>query len=119
MSYVDGFVIVMPKKNLPAYLKMAKKSGKIWREYGALEYFECVGDDMNIEFGLPFPKLTKAKPDEVIVFSWITYKSKAQRNSVNKKVMQDKRLSAMCNPENMPFEMKKMSYGGFKTIVEA
>jgi uncharacterized protein YbaA (DUF1428 family) len=119
MSYVDGFVITMPKKNLPAYLKMAKKSGKIWRELGALEYFECVGDDMNINFGLPFPKLTKAKDGEVVVFSWIVYKSKAQRNSVNKKVMKDPRIAAMCNPDNMPFEMKKMSYGGFKVIVEA
>lgn len=109
----------MPKENLPAYLKMAKKSGKIWKEYGALEYFECVGDDMNVAYGMPFPKLTKAKPSEVVVFSWIVYKSKAQRNSVNKKVMKDKRLSEMCDPKNMPFEMKKMSYGGFKVIVEA
>ncbi len=119
MSYVDGFVIVMPKKNLPAYLKMAKKSAKIWKEHGALEYFECVGDDMKVQCGMSFPTLTKAKPSEVVVFSWVVYKSKAQRNSVNKKVMKDPRLSEMCDPKKMPFEMEKMSYGGFKVIVEA
>lgn len=119
MSYVDGFVIVMPKKNLPAYLKMAKKSGKIWKEYGALEYFECVGDDMKVQCGVPFPKLAKAKPSEVVVFSWIVYKSKAQRNAVNKKVMKDPRLNEMCDPNKMPFDMNKMSYGGFKVLVEA
>jgi len=119
MSYVDGFVIVMKKKNLPTYLKMAKTSAKVWRELGALSYFECVGDDVNVDFGLPFPKLAKAKPDEVVVFSWIVYKTKAQRNSVNKKVMKDPRIAQMCDPNNMPFEIKKMSYGGFKVLVEA
>lgn len=119
MSYVDGFVIAIAKKKLPSYLKMAAKSGKIWREYGALEYFECVGDDLDVEMGTPFTKLVKAKKTETVVFSWIVYKSKAHRNAVNKKIMKDPRILAMCTPENMPFEMKRMSYGGFKAMVKA
>jgi uncharacterized protein YbaA (DUF1428 family) len=118
MSYVDGFVITIPKKNLAAYRKMAAKSGKIWREYGAVEYFECVGDDLNVKMGMPFPRLAKAKAGETVLFSWIVYKSKAHRNSVNKKVMKDPRIQGMCDPNNMPFDMKKMSYGGFKVLVE-
>ncbi len=119
MSYVDGFVIAISKKNLPAYLKMAKKSSKIWMEHGALQYFEAVGDDLNVKMGLPFPKLTKVKEDETVLFSWIVYKSKASRNAVNKKVMKDPRLNDLCNADNMPFEMKRMSYGGFKVMVKA
>ena len=117
-TYVDGFVIVIPKKNLKAYFKMAKQAGEVWREHGALQYFETMGDDLNIEMGLPFAKLTKAKEDEAIIFSWITYKSKAHRNAVNKKVMKDKRIIDSCDPNNMPFKMNKMSYGGFKAMVE-
>lgn len=119
MSYADGFVIAIKKKNLPAYVKMAKKAGKIWREHGALEYIECVGDDLKVEMGTPFTKLAKTTEDEVVVFSWILYKSKAHRNAVNKKVMKDPRISSMCDPNNMPFEMKRMTYGGFKAVVEA
>lgn len=114
--YVDGFVIPMPKKSIPAYKKIAKKAGKIWLEYGALQYVECVGDDLAIAFGVPFSKLSKIKPNETVVFSWIVYKSKAHRNQVNKKVMADPRLAKM-GPEMMPFDAKKMSYGGFKTLV--
>lgn len=118
MSYVDGFVIAIAKKNLPAYLKMAKKAGKVWREHGALEYFETVGDDLKFDFGKSFIKLAKVAEDETVLFSWILYKSKAHRNAVNKKVMKDPRIEGMCDPNKMPFEMKRMSYGGFKVIVE-
>ena len=118
MSYVDGFVIAIKKKNLPAYLKMAKKSGKIWMEHGALQYFEAAGDDLDVKMGLPFPKLVKANKDETVLFSWIVYKSKASRDAVNKKVMKDPRLSDLCSADNMPFEIKRMSFGGFKVMVE-
>jgi len=119
MTYVDGFVIVLPSKNLAAYKKMAKLAGVVWRELGALEYRECVGDDLAAKWGLPFPKLTKCKPSETVVFSWIVYRSKAERNRVNTKVMKDPRIAKMCDPKTMPFDMKRMSYGGFKTIVDA
>ena len=118
MSYVDGFVLTVPKKNLAAYRRMAKKSGKIWREYGALEYRECVGDDLNVKFGVPFPRLAKAKPSETVVFSWIVYKSREHRDRVNAKVMKDPRLAGMCDSKSMPFDMKRMAYGGFKVLVD-
>lgn len=122
-KYVDGFVLVVKKGKLNEYKKMASFGGKIWRKYGALEYFECVGDDMNPKMDgmkmLPFPKLTKIKLGEKVIFSFIVYKNKKHRDSVNKKVMKD---PAMNNPEwakkPMPFDMKKMSWGGFKTLVE-
>lgn len=119
MTYVDGFVLILPKKNLAAYKKLAKAAGAVWRELGALEYRECIGDDLAAPWGLPFPKLTKCKPSELVVFSWITYRSKAERNRVNAKVMKDPRIAAMCDPRKMPFDMKRMSHGGFKAIVEA
>jgi uncharacterized protein YbaA (DUF1428 family) len=118
MKYIDGFVIPVPKKNLDAYIRMSKKAGKVWKEYGALEYRECVGDDVNIKMGLSFPKLMKLKTGEVPIFSWIVYKSKAHRDSINAKVMKDPRLAKMMNPGAMPFDDKRMSYGGFKTIVD-
>jgi uncharacterized protein YbaA (DUF1428 family) len=118
MSYVDGFVLTVPKKNLAAYRRMAKKSGKIWREYGALEYRECVGDDLKVKFGVPFPRLAKAKPSETVVFSWIVYKSREHRDRVNAKVMKDPRLAGMCDSKSMPFDMKRMAYGGFKVLVD-
>ncbi len=117
--YTDGFVIPVPKKNLPAYLAMARKAAKIWKEFGALEYHECVGDDMNIKFVMPFPKGIRAKPGEVVVFSWIMYKSRVHRDRVNAKVMKDPRMSGMCNDKNMPFDGKRMLYGGFKVAVSA
>lgn len=119
MSYVDGFVLSVPKKKLGAYQKMAQKASKIWREHGALEYKECVGDDLDVKMGVPFTKLSKSKPDETVVFAYIVYKSRAHRDKVNKKVMADKRLESMCDPKDMPFDCKRMAYGGFKTIVEA
>jgi uncharacterized protein YbaA (DUF1428 family) len=115
--YVDGFVLPVPKKNLNAYRRMAQTAGKIWREHGALEFRECVGDDLNVKMGLPFPRAIKTKPSETVVFSWIVYKSRAHRDRVNAKVMKDPRLAKM--PKTMPFDVKRMLYGGFKTIVEA
>ena len=119
MPYVDGFLLPVPKKNLAAYRKMAVLGGKVWREHGALEYMECVGDDLNIKFTLPFPKLMKLKAGEVPVFSWITYKSKAHRNKVNAKVMKDPRMKPSMEKGKMPFDMKRMCYGGFTVLVDA
>jgi uncharacterized protein YbaA (DUF1428 family) len=116
--YVDGFVIPIPKKNVKAYSAMAKKASKVWMELGALEYRECVGEDMNVSFGVPFTKLTRTKPTETVVFSWIVYKSRAHRDAVNKKVMKDPRIAKMCDPADMPFDCKKMVYGGFQVLVE-
>jgi uncharacterized protein YbaA (DUF1428 family) len=117
MSYVDGYVLPVPKNKLQAYRKIAQKAGKIWREHGALEYRECAGDDLNIKFGIPFPKLMKTKPGETVVFSWVVFKSKAHRDKVNAKVMKDPRIANM-GPETMPFDCKRMVYGGFKVLVE-
>jgi uncharacterized protein YbaA (DUF1428 family) len=117
MSYVDGFVLVVPKRKLAIYKSMARKAGKIWREHGALDYRECVGDDLKVKMGLPFPKLAKAKPGETVVFSFIVYKSRAHRDKVNAKVMADKRLMGPGMPKEMPFDIKRMAYGGFKTLV--
>lgn len=115
--YVDGFVIAVPKKNLAAYRKMAKLGAKVWKEHGALEYVECVGDDLATAMGVSFTKLAKAKPGETVAFSFIVYKSRAHRDAVNKKVMADPRMHKAPNP--MPFDMKRMAFGGFKAIVEA
>ena len=123
MSYVDGFVLMVKKKNLKAYKKMAQDGSKIWKKYGALQYFECVGDDLNPNMGgmkiLTFPKLTKLKNDETVVFSFIVYKSRKHRDSVNAKMMKDPRMN---DPQGkdmiMPFDIKRMAYGGFKVIVE-
>ncbi len=119
MRYVDGFVLPVPKKNLQAYRRMAQKAGKIWREYGALDYKECVGDDLKTKMGVPFPKSAKAKPGETVVFSYIVYRSRAHRDRVNAKVMKDPRIAAMCDPKSMPFDVKRMAYGGFKILVDA
>ncbi len=118
-NYVDGFVLVVPRKNVAAYRKMAALAGKVWREHGALDYNECVGDDMNVKCGVRFPKLANARAGEAVFFSWIVYKSKAHRNRVNKKVMSDPRLRNCCNPDKMPFDVKRMAYGGFKILVKA
>ncbi|MEP0846224.1 MAG: DUF1428 domain-containing protein [Phycisphaerae bacterium] len=118
MAYVDGFVLPVPKKNIPAYRRLAQQAAKIWKEHGALEYRECVGDDLGVKFGLPFPRTIKVKPGETVVFSWIVYKSRAQRDRVNAKVMKDPRLATMCDPKKMPFDCKRMSWGGFKVLVQ-
>jgi uncharacterized protein YbaA (DUF1428 family) len=117
MQYVDGFLLAVPKKNLPAYRRMAQKAGKVWREHGALEYRECVGDDLAVRMGIPFPRAAKIKPGETVVFSWIVYKSRADRDRVNAKVMKDPRLAKMMDSKAMPFDVKRMSYGGFKVLV--
>ncbi|MFN0243212.1 MAG: DUF1428 domain-containing protein [Planctomycetota bacterium] len=119
MKYVDGFVVPVPKKNLPAYKRMAAKAGKVWREHGALEFRESAADDLDIEMGLPFPRLVKPKSGETIMFSWIVYKSRAHRDRVNAKVMKDPRLASMMEGKAVPFDVKRMSYGGFKIIVDA
>ena len=116
MPYVDGFVLAVPKRKVLAYKRIATKAGKIWREHGALEYRECVGDDLAVKMGLPFPKLVRPKSGETIVFSWIVYKSRADRDRVNAKVMKDPRLTGMKEP--MPFDVKRMAYGGFKVLVD-
>lgn len=119
--YVDGYVLVVPKKKLSVYKKMAAEAGKVWMKYGALQYVECVGDDLKsaTKWGcLPFPKLAKAKPNETVVFSFIVYKSRAHRDSVNAKVMKDPLMDpAKHKDKPMPFEMKRMAVGGFETLV--
>ncbi len=118
-KYVDGFVLAIPKRNIDAYRRMAQTAGKVWRDLGALEYRECIGDDLKVKWGLTFPRLIKLKPSETAVFSWIVYKSRTHRDRVNAKVMKDPRLAKMMDPKAMPFDMKRMSYGGFKILVEA
>ncbi len=120
MTYVDGFVLMVPTKNLDAYWKMAEAARKVWKEYGALDYKECMGDDLADKGfgGLTFPQLTSLKPDETVLFSFIVYKSREHRDEVNAKVMADPRIKDSCDPNNMPFEMKRMAWGGFKTMVE-
>ena len=116
MKYVDGFVMPVPKKKLAAYLKIARKAGKVWMDHGALEYRECIGDDLKVKGLVQFPMLTKAKPNETVVFSWIVFKSRKHRDSVNKKVMADPRLKM--DPNSMPFDCKKIAYGGFEVGVD-
>lgn len=117
--YVDGFVLPVPKKKINAYRRLAQKASRIWHEHGALEYRECLGDDLDIKTGMPFPRGIKVKPGETVVFAWIVYKSRAHRDRVNAKVMKDPRIASMCDEKDMPFDCKRMLYGGFKTIVEA
>jgi uncharacterized protein YbaA (DUF1428 family) len=119
MRYVDGYVIPVLKKNVRAYAKMAKTAGKVWRDHGALDYKECVGDDMNVKFGTPFPRLMKVKPGTTVFFSFIVFKSRAHRDRVNAKVMKDPRLAKMMDPKKMPFDSKRMAYGGFNVLVDA
>ena len=118
MAYVDGFFVPVPKKNVEAYKKMARKAGKVWMEHGALEYREAMADDVKPGKWTSFPQSVKLKKDEVVFFSWIVYKSRTQRDSVMKKVMKDKRLAAMMDPKAMPFDGKRMIWGGFKVVVD-
>ena len=119
MRYVDGFVLPVPRKNMEAYLRIARTAGKIWREHGALEYRECVGDDLKVKWGAGFPRIARAKPGETVVFSWIVFRSRAHRDRVNARVMKDPRLTSMMDAASMPFDMKHMGYGGFKILVDA
>ena len=118
MRYVDGYVLPVPRKNLQAYRRMAQKAGKVWRDHGALEVRECAGDDLNVKMGVPFPRRMKLKRGETVVFSWIVFKSRADRDRVNAKVMKDPRLAKMMDPKSMPFDHKRMVYGGFKILVD-
>ena len=118
MKYVDGFVVPVPVKKLPAYRRMAQKAGKVWRDHGALEFVECVADDVKPGKWTSFPRSVKLKPGETVVFSYIVYKSRAQRDKVMARVMKDPRLASMMNPKSMPFDGKRMIWGGFKTLVQ-
>ena len=120
MAYVDGFLIPVPRRNMAKYRRIARLAGKVWKQHGALEYRECVGDDLNQKgMGTPFPKRTRTKSGETVVFSWILYKSRAHRDQVNARVMKDPRIVKMMNdPKMMPFDGNRMSYGGFKVIVD-
>ena len=115
--YVDGFVVPVPKKKLADYRRLSQKAGKVWREHGALEYIECVADDVKRGKLTSFPRSVKLKPSETVVFSYIVYKSREQRDRVNAKVMKDPRLASMMDPKSMPFDGKRMFWGGFKTFV--
>jgi uncharacterized protein YbaA (DUF1428 family) len=119
MHYVDGFIVPVPKKNLKAYRAMAKKASKVWRDHGALEVVECLADDVKKGKWTSFPRAVKLKPGETVVFSYIVYKSRKDRDRVMGKVMKDPRLAKMMDPSGMPFDGKRMIWGGFKTIVEA
>ena len=117
-NYVDGFVIPVPRRNIAAYKRLARKAGKIWREYGALEYRECIGDDVKPGKYTSFPQSVKLKRDETVWFSWIVYKSRRDRDRILAKVMKDPRLAGMMDPKKMPFDGKRMFFGGFKVAVE-
>jgi uncharacterized protein YbaA (DUF1428 family) len=119
MSYVDGFVVPVPRKNLPAYRRMARKAGKVWREHGALEYKEWISDDVKVGKLTSFPRSVKLKPGETVVFSYIVFKSRAHRDRVNAKVMKDPRLAEMMDLKSMPFDGKRLIYGGFKMLITA
>lgn len=115
--YVDGYVVPVPKRKVATYRRIAQSAAKVWMDHGALDYRECVGDDLNTKMALSFPRGIRSKPGETIVFAYVVFKSRAHRDRVNAKVMKDPRLSEM-GPEKMPFDCKRMLYGGFKTIVE-
>ena len=117
--YVDGFVVPVPKKKLQDYRRMSQKAGKVWREHGALEYIECVADDVKPGKHTSFPQSVKLKPGETVIFAYIVYKSRTQRDRINAKVMKDPRLAKMMDPKAMPFDGKRMFWGGFKVLVDA
>ena len=118
-TYVDGFIVPVPKRKLAAYRAMAKRAGKVWREHGALEYRECIAEDVKVGKRTSFPRSVKLKPGETVVFSWIVYKSRAQRDKIIAKVMKDPRLADFMDPKKVPFDGKRMIYGGFELFVDA
>src|SRR5262245_64359203 len=118
LAYVDGFVLPVPKKKLAAYRRMARKAGKVWMEYGALQFRECVADDVKPGKPTSFPRSVKLKPGETVFFSYIVYKSRRDRDRINKKVMSDKRITGSMDAKSMPFDARRMIYGGFKTLVD-
>ena len=119
MPYVDGFVLPVPRKHLDTYRRVARRAGRVWRDHGALEYRECVGDDLNVKKVVQFPKSVRARKGETVVLAWIVFKSRAHRDRVNARVMKDPRIAKMMEPKSMPFDHKRMVYGGFKVLVEA
>ena len=119
MQYVDGFVVPVPKKNLAAYRRSAQLAGKVWRDHGAIEFREWIADDVSVGKRTSFPRSVKRKSNETVVFSYIVYKSRAHRDQVNAKVMKDPRLAKMMDPKRLPFDAKRMIYGGFKNLVDA
>lgn len=119
MHYVDGYVLPVPKKHLQTYRRIARKAGKVWKDHGALEYRECAGDDLSVKWGVSFARRMSLKPGETVVFSWIVFKSRSHRDRVNARVARDPRLEKMMSQSSMPFDVKRMVYGGFKVIVDA
>jgi uncharacterized protein YbaA (DUF1428 family) len=117
MHYVDGYVLPVPKRNIKAYLRLARMAAKVFCEHGALEYVECVGDDLATKWGIPFPKGLRLKQGETVVLSWVVFKSRAHRDRVNARVMKDPRMASM-SMKSMPFDPKRMLYGGFKVLVQ-
>ena len=117
MRYVDGYVLPVPKKNLKTYSRMARMGKKMWMKHGALDYKECVGDDLKTQWGIPFPRMMKLKPGETVVFAFVVFKSRAHRDRVNARVM--KEMEKMGEPKDMPFDFRRMVYGGFKVMVDA
>jgi uncharacterized protein YbaA (DUF1428 family) len=118
MQYVDGYVLPIPKKHLRTYRRIARLAGKIWRKHGALEYRECVGEDFKVKWGVGFPKFAKARRGETVVFSWVVFKSRADRDRVNAKVIKDPRLAKAMKESGIPMDMRRMAYGGFKMFVK-
>ena len=118
MQYVDGFVLAVPKKNLDDYRRISRAAGKVWRKYGAIQYVEAAGDDLKVKFGVSFEKIMKVKKGETVIFSWIVFKSRQHRDQVNKKVMADPSLRKMMEKGPMPFDLKRMAYGGFNFLVD-
>ncbi len=119
MRYIDGYVVVVAKKKLAAYRKIARAACKVWMDHGAIQYVECAGDDMTVKCGVPFPRLMKLKKTETAVFAWVAYKSRAHRDRVNAAVMKDPRIAKMMAGGPMPFDMNRMTYGGFQSMVDA
>ena len=116
-QYVDGFVLPLPKNKIEEYSRLAEKAAEIWKEHGALDYWECIGDDLEAKDMVPFTQLARAGPDETVVFSWVVYESREHRDQVNAKIMADPRVKEMCDPNDQPFDCKRMAYGGFRTLV--
>jgi len=116
--YVDAFVLPVPKRKLGAYKRLSKFAGRLWKKHGALEYCECVQEDTKVPCGVPFPRIARSKPGEVVFFSWIAYRSRAHRDRVNAKVMSDPEMAKMGDPKDMPFDLKRMAWGGFEALVD-
>ena len=118
MAYVDGYVVPVPTKNVEAYRAMSIKCGTIWREHGALQFRECIADDVKPGKLTSFPQSVNLEPEETVIFAWIVYESRAHRDEVNDKVMKDPRMADMMNPDSMPFDGKRLIYGGFEVLVD-